>query len=166
MSEDNIYIQLAGKMGVPPPPYVKHVHRILELLLTPEEAEIHVRREIELLRSLMDDLTLLTETGEGEFQLTPEAVNLVQLIEQSVARWRSQAETAGIELRVLLAEPLPPVDADALRLTQVLGNLIANASQQRALTDSAGKTREYRAVLGTLPAIPFEVVKPLQAAEK
>lgn len=46
------------------------------------------------------------------------------------------------------------------------GNLIANASQQRTLTDSNGKTREYRAVLGTLPAIPFEVVKPLQAAEK
>jgi hypothetical protein len=40
------------------------------------------------------------------------------------------------------------------------GNLIANASQQRTLTDSAGKTREYRAVLGTLPAIPYEVVKP------
>ena len=46
------------------------------------------------------------------------------------------------------------------------GNLIANASQQRTITDSNGKTREYRAVLGTLPAIPFEVVKPLQAAEK
>jgi len=41
------------------------------------------------------------------------------------------------------------------------GNLIANASQQRTITDSNGKTREYRAVLGTLPAIPFEVVKPL-----
>jgi hypothetical protein len=46
------------------------------------------------------------------------------------------------------------------------GNLIANASQQRTLTDKSGKTREYRAVLGTLPAIPFEVVKPLQGAEK
>ena len=46
------------------------------------------------------------------------------------------------------------------------GNLIANASQQRTLTDGDGKTREYRSVLGTLPAIPFEVVKPQPAAEK
>ncbi|MBL7043575.1 MAG: hypothetical protein ISR77_33395, partial [Pirellulaceae bacterium] len=46
------------------------------------------------------------------------------------------------------------------------GNLIANASQQRTLTDGDGKTREYRSVLGTLPAMPFEVIKPLQAAEK
>jgi hypothetical protein len=46
------------------------------------------------------------------------------------------------------------------------GNLIANASQQRTLTDGNGKTRQYRAVLGTLPAIPFEVVEPRRPAEK
>jgi hypothetical protein len=40
------------------------------------------------------------------------------------------------------------------------GNLIASASQQRTLTEKDGKTRQYRSVLGTLPAIPFEVVKP------
>jgi hypothetical protein len=40
------------------------------------------------------------------------------------------------------------------------GNLIANASQQRTITEKDGKTREYRAVLGTLPAIPFQVVQP------
>ncbi len=40
------------------------------------------------------------------------------------------------------------------------GNLIATASQQRTITEKDGKTREYRSVLGTLPAIPFEVVKP------
>jgi hypothetical protein len=39
------------------------------------------------------------------------------------------------------------------------GNLIANASQQRTITEKDGRTREYRAVLGTLPAIPFEVVQ-------
>jgi hypothetical protein len=38
------------------------------------------------------------------------------------------------------------------------GNLIANASQQRRWTDKGGKTREYRSVMGALPAIPFEVV--------
>lgn len=39
------------------------------------------------------------------------------------------------------------------------GNLIATASQQRTYTEKDGKTREYRSVLGTLPAIPFEIVK-------
>jgi hypothetical protein len=45
-------------------------------------------------------------------------------------------------------------------------NLIASASQQRTLTEKDGKTRQYRSVLGTLPAIPFEVVKRQRPAEK
>jgi len=40
------------------------------------------------------------------------------------------------------------------------GNLIANAFQKRTETNREGKTREYRAFMGPLPAIPFEVVKP------
>jgi hypothetical protein len=40
------------------------------------------------------------------------------------------------------------------------GNLIAQASQLRTITDKEGKTREYRSVLGALPAIPFEIVEP------
>jgi len=40
VNEDNVYIRLAGKMGVPPPPIIKSVPGILKLLLTPEEAEM------------------------------------------------------------------------------------------------------------------------------
>jgi len=40
------------------------------------------------------------------------------------------------------------------------GNLIAVASQQRSVTQKDGKKHEYRSVMGTLPAIPFEVVQP------
>ena len=38
------------------------------------------------------------------------------------------------------------------------GNLIATAYRKMTFTDKEGKTREFRALLGTLPAIPFEVV--------
>ncbi|MGO8751924.1 MAG: PPC domain-containing protein [Thermoguttaceae bacterium] len=40
------------------------------------------------------------------------------------------------------------------------GNLIANAFQNRTDTTKDGKIRAYRALLGPLPALPFEVVKP------
>jgi hypothetical protein len=40
------------------------------------------------------------------------------------------------------------------------GNLIANAFQKMTFTDKEGKSRETRSPLGTLPAIPFEIVKP------
>jgi hypothetical protein len=40
------------------------------------------------------------------------------------------------------------------------GNLIANAFRKGTETTKEGKTREFRYLQGTLPAIPFEVVKP------
>ena len=40
------------------------------------------------------------------------------------------------------------------------GNLIANAFSKDTVTEKDGKTRETRNLIGPLPAIPFEVVKP------
>jgi hypothetical protein len=40
------------------------------------------------------------------------------------------------------------------------GNLMANAFLQTTVTEKDGKTREVRNVIGPLPALPFEIVKP------
>ena len=40
------------------------------------------------------------------------------------------------------------------------GNLMANAFLQTTVTEKDGKTREVRSLIGPLPAIPFEIVKP------
>ena len=40
------------------------------------------------------------------------------------------------------------------------GNLMANAFLQTTATEEDGKTREVRNLIGPLPALPFEVVKP------
>jgi hypothetical protein len=40
------------------------------------------------------------------------------------------------------------------------GNLMANAFLQSTVTEKDGKTREVRNLIGPLPAIPFEIVKP------
>jgi hypothetical protein len=40
------------------------------------------------------------------------------------------------------------------------GNLMANAFSKSAVTTNDGKTRDVRNLIGPLPAIPFEVVKP------
>lgn len=40
------------------------------------------------------------------------------------------------------------------------GNLMANAFLQTTATEKDGKTREVRSLIGPLPALPFEVVKP------
>ena len=40
------------------------------------------------------------------------------------------------------------------------GNLMANAFLQSTVTEKDGKTRDERYLIGPLPAIPFEIVKP------
>ncbi len=103
---------------------------------TPGEASAQVLHEIKLLRNLVSDLSLLTETDQEMLQLQLEPTDLVQLAGRAVVRWQAQAEAAGVELHLYFAETLPPVDADPLRLAQVLGNLIGNAIQY---TPSGGR---------------------------
>jgi signal transduction histidine kinase len=99
-------------------------------LQTPEEAAIHVEREIGLLRNLVNDLALLAEADEGRLHLHIVTVDFAQLAAQAVARWTSQAMAAGIRLTLEPAStPLPPVQADPLRVAQILGNLLSNAIQ-------------------------------------
>jgi signal transduction histidine kinase len=112
------------------------------------EAIPHVRREIELLRNLVNDLALLAETDEGALHLEASALDLGELADDAVTRWRSRAEAAGLELQLNTPAVLPLVNADRLRISQVLGNLIANAIQH---TPSGGKIEVRIEQASTVP---------------
>ncbi len=103
---------------------------------TPSEATTHVKREIQLLRSLVNDLAILAETDEGGLQLTPTRIDFDELITATLNRWQSRADLAQITIRYESVNNLPPIQADQLRMTQVLGNLISNALQH---TPSGGE---------------------------
>jgi signal transduction histidine kinase len=57
----------------------------------------------------------------------PEAIDLEQLVSDSVEAWRPSAAAHGVELRASWSELSPTVWGDRLRLAQVTGNLISNA---------------------------------------
>jgi histidine kinase len=117
---------------------------------TPGEAIPRVRQEIELLRSLVNDLALLAETDKGALHLKRTPLKLHALVEEAMTRWRSQAETAGIEIQLITPTKLPPVNADHPRITLVLGNLIANAIQH---TPSGGRIELRVAEAAAVPGI-------------
>lgn len=120
---------IAHELNTPLSVIQLELEALKDRMQTPKEATSHVQREIDLLRNLVEDLALLTETAEETLQLNLEPTDLVQLTVDSVARWRPQAQAAGVELQMAPTEPLPLIEADALRLIQVLGNLISNALQ-------------------------------------
>jgi two-component system OmpR family sensor kinase/two-component system sensor histidine kinase BaeS len=90
----------------------------------------HITATLEETRSLtrlVDDLQTLSLAEADQLPMSWEAVDVGELLVDVHTSFSGQAEAAGIELSLELADPLPRVTGDVGRLDQVLGNLMANA---------------------------------------
>jgi two-component system, OmpR family, sensor kinase len=112
------------------------------LALLQAELELALRRprsteELELaLRSaaaatnrlarLAEDLLVLARSDQGRLPLRRARVPVAEVVESVVDRFATSAEASGRTIEVDVADQLA-VSADALRLEQALGNLVANA---------------------------------------
>jgi two-component system sensor histidine kinase BaeS len=83
--------------------------------------------ETRLLSRLIDDLRTLSLAESGALKLQRETIDLHTLIQESIAAFQSSADSAGVQLSADVQTDLPQLEADPLRLRQVLSNLIANA---------------------------------------
>ncbi len=83
--------------------------------------------EIALLTQLVEDLRTLALAEAGTLPLHIEPTDVAILVQDSASPLMVLAEQAGVRLEVELAEDLPLIDLDPLRIRQVLVNLIANA---------------------------------------
>jgi signal transduction histidine kinase/HAMP domain-containing protein len=89
-----------------------------------------IRQSARVLLALIDDLLDLARLDRGALTLDRRPVFLSEVIQRSLDTVRLMAEARGVVLILApLPEPMPPVRADALRLQQVLWNLLANAIQ-------------------------------------
>lgn len=78
--------------------------------------------------ALVNDLLTLAQLDQQQLRLRPEWIDLRAVIEQSIEMVRAAAEEKGLALRLVIEGDLPDgLRADALRLRQVLVNLLANA---------------------------------------
>lgn len=76
---------------------------------------------------LLDDLQLLSKTEAGVLPLRRERLSPHELIEAVVAAHRAQADSAGVSLEATGGDDLPEVQADRVRIGEVLSNLVTNA---------------------------------------
>jgi two-component system phosphate regulon sensor histidine kinase PhoR len=83
--------------------------------------------ELDGLTQLVRELLELSKIESGQVELKREPVNVAALLRRAAGRLRAQAERSGLELTVHAGEELPPADADADRVEQVLVNLLHNA---------------------------------------
>jgi signal transduction histidine kinase len=104
----------------------------VELMLEEEQDEQKrsylgiVDRNADRLLRLVADLLFSARLQGGRLELERTEVDVHRLVLHAVESARPRAEAAGVELTVA-ADSVPPVSGEAVRLAQLLDNLISNA---------------------------------------
>ena len=81
----------------------------------------------ELLLNLISDILDVAKLEAGKLSLTTEQVSIQSVAERVIRLLRPRADEAGLRLHLEVEPGVSRVEADALRLTQVLVNLVGNA---------------------------------------
>ena len=88
-----------------------------------------IERQTQHMARLVDDLLDISRISSGKIELRKAKIVVQEIVEQAIATSRPIIEERGHELRV--SSPLEPlyVYGDAVRLVQVLANLLNNAAR-------------------------------------
>lgn len=105
-----------------------NVEGMLDGLYPRDETHLNaILEQSRVLSRLVDDLRTLAQAESGSLALRKEPTDLVVLVSDVAAGFQSQAQEAGVEIKVAPVSEMPLIDLDPVRLREVLANLIANA---------------------------------------
>ena len=86
-----------------------------------------IRSNIERLTRMIDNLLDMARIDAGHAVLKKAVTEAAPFVQQTVQSMRPLAKNKGVELEVRVPDELPPLYADADKVTQVLVNLLSNA---------------------------------------
>lgn len=95
-----------------------------------------IHRQVEHMARLLDDLLDVARITRGKLELKKECVDFRVIVDTALEAARPLITAKKHGLRVDLPPELPSVDADPVRLAQVLSNLLTNAAKY---TDQGGR---------------------------
>jgi PAS domain S-box-containing protein len=130
--KDEFLATLAHELRNPLAPISNSLH----LLRLSDDAEPAARRIHEIMEQqvnhmvrLVDDLLDISRINTGKLELRKQPVELAALVAEAVETSRPHIEAAGLQLALRLpAEPIT-LDADPIRIGQVIANLLNNAAK-------------------------------------
>jgi signal transduction histidine kinase len=109
----------------------------------------HIHRDSLHLLELINDILDLSKIESGRLELRPEVFDLAGLLEECLRSLRPQAVTKGLDIGTGAVASLT-LEADRLRIKQVLMNLLSNAVK---FTPPGGKIRVEARLDGPYAAI-------------
>jgi signal transduction histidine kinase/ActR/RegA family two-component response regulator len=118
---------------------IRNAVRVLQLegVPSPERqwAVDVIDRQMRHMARLVDDLLDLSRITSGKLELRKERIELAEIVQAALETSRPPIEERGQRLTVTLAPEAIHLDADSMRLTQALVNLLDNAAKY---TESGG----------------------------
>jgi PAS domain S-box-containing protein len=88
-----------------------------------------VRRQVDHLKTLVDELLDVTRLSHGKIALSRKRIDLADVVRKACDDNRSTLDGASLELRVDVRSAPVWIDADATRISQVVTNLLQNAAK-------------------------------------
>ena len=95
-----------------------------------------LRRQVEHMVRLIDDLMEVSRISRGVIELTRQPLDLAEVVREAVDVAGPAIERAGLVLGLQLSGEVLPLEGDRVRLAQVLSNLLSNAVRY---TDPGGR---------------------------
>jgi predicted ATPase/signal transduction histidine kinase len=92
-------------------------------------AQAVIKRQVEQLSRLVDDLLDVTRISRNKIRLQPQRLELNELARRAIDDHRALFESSGVGLVRNPASGPVLVNGDDIRLTQVIGNLLTNAAK-------------------------------------
>jgi len=122
-----------------------------------QSAAAMMDRQIVQMVRLVDDLLDVSRISRGKIELRKGFIDLASSLNQAVEAARPLCESKGLTLTVTLPQPPLFLNADPIRLAQVVGNLLSNACK---FTDKGGRIWLTAEVVadgeGPMPTYPKE----------
>lgn len=79
------------------------------------------------LLAVINDILDISKIQSGRYTIDAREVNIDEILQQSVAPFRQQANDAGVALHLRIAIDLPTVRGDSAKFQQIFTNLLSNA---------------------------------------
>ena len=130
--KDEFLATLAHELRNPLAP-IRNALQILKMprvdAATVERSRDMMERQVHHLVRLVDDLLDVSRVMRGKIELRREPVELATVVARAVETVQPLIDAQGHELSVRLPSESLPLDADPVRLAQVVGNLLTNAAK-------------------------------------
>lgn len=121
---------IAHELRTPLSLILGHAEAVHDGVLPPSKENFEIiREEAARLENLVNDLRTLSLADAGELSIVPQTVEPGGLLQEVASLFQYQTQKKDIALELDIASPLPPLEVDPGRMTQVLTNILDNATR-------------------------------------